>query len=127
MMVICGAIGDGDAAALCSRVAGLLDGLGASTLVCDVHDLHPADAAAVDGLARMQLTARRRGHSIQLGRPPGELCDLIALVGLGDVLPSVPPDERTRPSARRRRRRQAEQRKQGGRIEEGGEADHPAV
>jgi ABC-type transporter Mla MlaB component len=127
MMVICGAIADGDATALCSQVARLLDGLGASTLVCDVHGLEPADAAAVDGLARMQLTALRRGHRIQLDRPPRELRDLIALVGLGEVLPSLPPEERARPSARGRRRRQAEQRKQGGGVEEGGEADHPAV
>jgi ABC-type transporter Mla MlaB component len=127
MTVISGAIAGGDAAALCSQVARLLDGPGASTLICDVHGLDPADVAAVDGLARMQLTALRRGHKIQLDRLPRELRDLIALAGLSDVLPSVLPDERTRPSARGRRRRQAEQRKQGGRIEEGGEADHPAV
>jgi ABC-type transporter Mla MlaB component len=91
MMVLSGAIADGDVAALCSQVARLLDGLGTRTLACDVHGVDPADAAAVHGLARMQLTALRHGHRIQLDRPPSELRELIALVGLSDVLPSVLP------------------------------------
>jgi ABC-type transporter Mla MlaB component len=91
MMVISGAIADGDVPALCSRAARLLDGLSEQTLVCDVHGVDRADAAALNGLARMQLTALRRGHRIQLHRPPGELRDLIALAGLSDAL-SVPPD-----------------------------------
>jgi ABC-type transporter Mla MlaB component len=92
MMVISGAIADGDVVGLCRQVVRLLDGLGVQTLVCDVHALDPADATAVNGLARMQLTALRRGHSIRLDRPPSELRDLIALVGLSDVLPSVLSD-----------------------------------
>jgi ABC-type transporter Mla MlaB component len=86
-MVISGAIADGDVPALCSQVARLLDGPGA--LVCDVHGIEPADVAAVGGLARMQLTALRRGHRIRFDRAPSELRELIALVGLSDVLLSA--------------------------------------
>jgi ABC-type transporter Mla MlaB component len=86
MMVISGAIADGDVPALCSRAARLLDGLSEPTLVCDVHGVDPADAAAVDALARMQLTALRRGRRIKFDRVPSELRDLIHLVGLRDVL-----------------------------------------
>jgi ABC-type transporter Mla MlaB component len=86
MMVISGAIAEGDVPALCARLARLLDAPGVQTLVCDVHGVDPADAAAVDGLARMQLTALRRGRRIKFDRAPSELRDLIHLVGLSDVL-----------------------------------------
>ncbi|MDX6547439.1 MAG: hypothetical protein QOG33_989 [Gaiellales bacterium] len=88
-MVISGAIADGDVPALCSQVARLLDGPGALTLVCDVHGVEPADAAAVGGLARMQLAALRRGHRIRFDGAPSELRELIALIGLSDVLLSA--------------------------------------
>ncbi len=46
------------------------------------------DLSVVDDLARMQLAARRLGCCIRLHHPPGSLCDLIALSGLGRVLRS---------------------------------------
>jgi len=56
-----------------------------STLVCDVHALAP-DAAAIDALARLQLAARRVGLEVRLCRASKELCGLLELVGLSDVL-----------------------------------------
>jgi anti-anti-sigma regulatory factor len=56
-----------------------------STIVCDVGALAP-DAAAVDALARLQLSARRLGHEILLRDASTELQELLEFVGLRDVL-----------------------------------------
>jgi anti-anti-sigma regulatory factor len=53
--------------------------------VCDVHALAP-DAAAIDALARLQLAARRVGLEVRLCHASKELCGLLELVGLSDVL-----------------------------------------
>jgi ABC-type transporter Mla MlaB component len=52
----------------------------------DVKDLQ-ADVATVDALARLQLAARRGGGQIRLCGATAELCELIWLMGLQDVLP----------------------------------------
>ena len=44
------------------------------------------DAAAVDALARLQLAARRLGLELRLRHASTELQELIAFVGLRDVL-----------------------------------------
>jgi hypothetical protein len=56
-----------------------------STILCDVGALAP-NAVTVDGLARLQLTVRRFGVEIRLSHASGELQELIAFVGLRDVL-----------------------------------------
>jgi hypothetical protein len=56
-----------------------------STIVCDVGSL-PPDAAAIDTLARLQLTARRLGLEIRFRHASTELQDLLAFAGLRDVL-----------------------------------------
>lgn len=48
----------------------------------------PADAATVETLARFQLAGRRHGYTLRLHNAPAELVDLIALLGLRDVLRS---------------------------------------
>jgi len=48
----------------------------------------PADVATVEMLARFQLAARQRGYTLHLRNAPAELIDLIALLGLRNVLPS---------------------------------------
>ena len=45
------------------------------------------DLGVVDELARLQLAARRQGCSIRLRRAGPELVALLALAGLGDVVP----------------------------------------
>jgi len=42
---------------------------------------------AVDALARLQLAARRRGCQVRLRRAPNELRELLAFMGLRDILP----------------------------------------
>ncbi len=57
------------------------------TLVfCDVEGVK-ADAVMVDALARLQLAARRGRHQVRLRGASPELRELVAFMGLGDVLP----------------------------------------
>jgi hypothetical protein len=56
-----------------------------SPIVCDVGALAP-DAVTVDTLARLQLTARRLGLEIRLRHASSELQELLAFLGLRDVL-----------------------------------------
>ena len=61
-------------------------------IVIDVHSTAP-DLCTVDDLARLQLAARRAGCSILLRNASAALRELIALVGLVDVLPLEPGRE----------------------------------
>jgi ABC-type transporter Mla MlaB component len=75
----------GDLPGLCGRVCRLLESAGAGTVLCDVGGL-AADAVAVDALARLQVAARRRGCRVVLRHACPELRELVALMGLADVL-----------------------------------------
>jgi len=81
-----GPIAPGDLAGLCGRVCRLLDGARPEVAVCDVGGL-AADAVAVDALARLQLAARHYGCVVRLRRATEDLRDLVAFMGLQDVLP----------------------------------------
>jgi hypothetical protein len=83
-----------------------------STFVCDVGFATP-DAATVGALARLQLTARRRGLELRLRHASGELKELLDFMGLADVL-------RVEPGG------QAEQREERVGVEEERELDEPA-
>ncbi|MBT2412828.1 STAS domain-containing protein [Streptomyces sp. ISL-12] len=67
---------------LCAEVRALLDATGAGVVVCDAAGVGPPGLAAVDVLARMQLTALRCGGRIRLRDPDPALRALIGLVGL---------------------------------------------
>jgi ABC-type transporter Mla MlaB component len=81
-----GPIARSDLDGLCDRVCRLLERSDAARAVCDVHGL-AADAVAVDALARLQLAARHHGCRVVLRRASDELRDLVAFMGLQDVLP----------------------------------------
>lgn len=49
----------------------------------------PADVATVAALARLQLAARRHGCTLRLRNASAELVELIALLGLREVLREV--------------------------------------
>ena len=72
----------------CDALRALMDGGGGGgggsgrVVVCDVAGLGPAGLAAVNLLARLQLTARRSGGRIRLRDPSPALCALLDLVGL---------------------------------------------
>ncbi|HLB17516.1 MAG TPA: hypothetical protein VK613_00130, partial [Gaiellaceae bacterium] len=63
----------------------LLDRTGAEIALCDVTEIGP-DAVSVDALARIQLAVRRRGCQAGLRGASTELLDLLAFMGLRDVL-----------------------------------------
>ena len=97
----------------------LLEGCDAELVVCDVGGLVDPDAVTVDALARLQLTARRLGRRIRLRDPCGELRQLLALMGLGEVLAvGVPSGSQPR--------RQTEQREQAGGVQEEADPADPA-
>jgi ABC-type transporter Mla MlaB component len=81
-----GPITRADLPGLCDRVCGLLERSHAGIALCDVSDIYP-DAVTVDALARLQLAAKRHGCQVRLRHATDELLDLVAFMGLQDVLP----------------------------------------
>ncbi|MDQ2968295.1 MAG: STAS domain-containing protein [Actinomycetota bacterium] len=75
-----------DLPGLCERVCSLLELRGADVAVCDVRGVEP-DAVTADALARLQLAAGRRGCQVRLRSASTDLLDLLAFMGLSDVLP----------------------------------------
>ena len=82
---IWGPIARDDLPGLTERVCGLLRGSGAAFALCDVTGVEP-DAVTVDALARLQLAAGRLGCTVRLRNASVALRDLVALMGLRDVL-----------------------------------------
>jgi ABC-type transporter Mla MlaB component len=74
-----------DLRGLCDRVCGVLSSTRASIALCDVEGVEP-DAVTVDALARLQLAARRTGCQVRLRNASDELLELVAFMGLTDVL-----------------------------------------
>ena len=89
-LAIRGRIGRADVAGLCDRARPLLETADDEVVVCDVGAIVEPDASAIDALARMQLSARRLGRRICLSHASHELQELIALMGLRDVVPLDP-------------------------------------
>lgn len=81
-----GPIAREDLPGLCDRVCALLGGTVAEVAFCDVLGVEP-DAVTVDALARLQLAARRHGCLVRLRHASDELKELVAFMGLADVLP----------------------------------------
>jgi ABC-type transporter Mla MlaB component len=88
VIVVDGPIRPADVPRLCEHIRRLPPpDLGEGPVVCDVGAVTPADVCAVDALARMTLTARREGRTLSLRDASADLRGLLALVGLGDVVP----------------------------------------
>ena len=81
-----GPIAHDDLPGLCERVCALLAAGGARVVLCEVGGIEP-DAVTVDALARLQLAARRYGCQVRLRNASDELRELLAFMGLRDVLP----------------------------------------
>jgi hypothetical protein len=75
-----------------------------AAMLCDVSGLG-ANASALDGMARLQLEARRAGVEIMLSRPSRRLRALLEFAGLAGALGVETVWE-------------AEEREEGGRVEE---------
>ncbi len=81
-----GPIAHDDLPGLCARVCVLLGRSHADVALCDVSGVDP-DAVTVDALARLQLAAQRTGCQVRLRNASDELLELVAFMGLSDVLP----------------------------------------
>ncbi|MGH3066516.1 MAG: STAS domain-containing protein [Gaiellaceae bacterium] len=82
---IYGPIRRSDLPGLCDRVCALLRQSDAPIAACDVTGV-PVDAVTVDALARLQLAARRCECRVQLRHAEEELLELVAFMGLTEVL-----------------------------------------
>ncbi len=80
-----GPIERSDLPGLCERVCALLQAAAADVVLCDVRGVG-SDAVTVDALARLQLAARRHGCQVRLRHASKELRELVAFMGLRDVL-----------------------------------------
>jgi anti-anti-sigma regulatory factor len=102
-----------DIPVLCADLADLLRGRTGEVVICDVAGVLRPDMVTVEALARLRVTARRHGRRLVVrGAGPG-LRQLVALVGLTEVLPEPG--------------RQSEQRKQPGGVEEVVDRGDPAA
>jgi ABC-type transporter Mla MlaB component len=81
-----GPIACADLPGLCDRVCALLQESRARIALCDVSGVG-VDAVTVDALCRLQLAARRHGCQVRLRHASSELLELVAFMGLQDVLP----------------------------------------
>jgi len=81
-----GPISAADLPGLCDRVCALMTESRAREAICDVHGVEPT-AATVDALARLQLAARRLDCQVRLCGASEDLRELVAFMGLEDVLP----------------------------------------
>ncbi|MDX6553188.1 MAG: hypothetical protein QOH74_1676 [Gaiellales bacterium] len=81
-----GPIAREDLPGLCDRVCTVLRSSDVAVVFCDVNGVQP-DAVCVEALARLQLVARRIGCQVRLRGASGELLELVAFMGLSDVLP----------------------------------------
>ena len=82
---ITGPIVRSDLPGLCARICAVLERSAATTALCDVTGVEPS-AVTIDALARLQVAARRRGCRIYLRNASDELRELVAFMGLADVL-----------------------------------------
>jgi ABC-type transporter Mla MlaB component len=85
VFAIRGPLARSDLPGLFDRVCGLLTEHAPVVAVCDVQGVG-ADAVTVDALARLQLGARRHGCRIYLRGAAPELVELVAFMGLADVI-----------------------------------------
>ena len=88
VFAIYGPIARSDLPGLCDRVCELLAQTRGGVALCDVSSVTP-DAVTVDALARLQLAARRQDCQVRLRRVSDELLELLAFMGLRDVVPEA--------------------------------------
>ena len=88
VFAIDGPIARADLPGLCDRVCQLLQRSRPEVALCDVRGVD-VDAVTVDALARLQLAARRHGCTVRLQNASSELLELVAFMGLQNVLAEI--------------------------------------
>lgn len=84
-------VGTTAATAMCGSLRDRLLASDADVAVLDVAALSAPDAATVDALARVLLSARRLGRTVRLRHASPRLLELLELFGLADVLLTEEP------------------------------------
>jgi ABC-type transporter Mla MlaB component len=88
VLTLSGPIARSDLRGLRDRIDALLDDNETSDLLCDVARAE-ASAVTVDALAYLHVAARRCGCRVRIRGASGELEELVALMGLADVLATI--------------------------------------
>lgn len=117
-LVVQGRVDRTDGPALCERARRLLEGTHTDLVVCDVSALIDPDLGTIDALARLQLACARLGSGVRLRHASVDLQQLLAMAGLGDVVPCCP-------GSAVEARRQSEDGEQPRRVEEERDAADP--
>jgi len=86
VLILGGPIAPQDIPALCRRACALVERNDADLVVCDVGALVEPDVVAVETLARVHLTVRRLGRRVRVRNSCRELRELLAFMGLADIL-----------------------------------------
>jgi ABC-type transporter Mla MlaB component len=84
-----GPISRDDLPGLYARLCSLLTESRPQVALCEVGGVEP-DAVTVEALSRLQLAARHFGCKVFLCNASPELLELVAFMGLADVLPVEP-------------------------------------
>ena len=105
---------------LCEQVRELLESSGADVVVCDVGALLAPDMGEIGALARLVLVTRRLGCEIRFFGACEQLQELLALMGLDEVVPLSGESPL-------QARGKTEQRKQTRGVEEKRDAADPTV
>ena len=79
-----------DIPVLTARLRTFLENNPGETVVCDTGDILHTDLAAVEALARLLLVTRQYGRPFRLRNANEALIELLALVGLADIVPLAP-------------------------------------
>jgi ABC-type transporter Mla MlaB component len=82
-----------DLPGLYRRVCARLEAEDPVVMFCGLEEFTDADAVTVDALARLQLAGHRHGCEIRLCHASPALRELIALMGLSEVLALEPDGE----------------------------------
>ena len=117
-LAVDGSIRQAELLGLCERVRNLVAAGTAATVICDARRVTDASLGTVALLASLQLAARRAGGRIEVRSASPDLRELLALVGLSDVV-GLWPASGLEPQW------QAEHREEASGIEEEGDSADP--
>ena len=82
-----GSIERSDIPTICHNVRAAVEHSSPEVIVFDMAALVRADAVVVDALARLQLTLKRLGCTLEIRNVRPHLQELVRFMGLEDVLP----------------------------------------